>query len=282
MPATTPKHAALRYACSDLAFCYSRPTFGSAFSFLRRALMQLTWLDAQSPFPDTRLALGPDSEAPGLLAAGGDLGVDRLVHAYSQGIFPWYSEGQPILWWTPDPRMVLPVAEFKLHRSLRKTLTKFLRAQGCEVRVNTAFEQVIQACATTPRDGQDGTWILPEMVQAYIALHRHGVAHSVETWVDGELVGGLYGLNLGHMFFGESMFAHRTDASKIALAGLVALCRQRNIPLIDCQQNTGHLGSMGARPIARSEFEAHLSTLVGVRQPQAWAYDPYCWTTLGL
>ncbi|MDZ7813774.1 MAG: leucyl/phenylalanyl-tRNA--protein transferase [Ideonella sp.] len=244
--------------------------------------MQLTWLDSKSPFPDTRLAQGADSEAPGLLAAGGDLGVDRLVQAYSQGIFPWYSEGQPILWWSPDPRMVLPVAEFKLHRSLRKTLTKFLRAQGCEVRVNTAFERVIQACATTPREGQSGTWILPEMVRAYIELHQRGVAHSVETWVDGQLVGGLYGLNLGRMFFGESMFAHRTDASKIALAGLVALCRQRAIPLLDCQQNTGHLGSMGARPITRTEFEAQLSTLVGVQQAQAWAYDPYCWTTLGL
>ena len=244
--------------------------------------MQLTWLDAQSPFPDTRSALGADSEAPGLLAAGGDLSVGRLVEAYSKGIFPWYGEGQPILWWSPEPRMVLPVAEFKLHRSLRKTLTKFLRAQGCEVRVNTAFDRVIQACATTPRDGQNGTWILPEMVHAYIDLHRQGVAHSVETWIDGELVGGLYGLNLGQMFFGESMFAHRTDASKIALAGLVALCRQRGIPLIDCQQNTAHLGSMGARPIERAEFEAHLSTLVGVRPPQAWAYDPYCWTTLGL
>lgn len=244
--------------------------------------MQLTWLEPHSTFPDTRLALDDRSEASGLLAAGADLSAARLVDAYSKGIFPWYSDGQPILWWTPDPRMVLPVSEFKLHRSLRKTLVKFLRAQGCELRVDTAFEQVIQACATTPRDGQSGTWILPEMVHAYIDLHRQGVAHSIETWIGGELVGGLYGISLGHMFFGESMFAHRTDASKIALAGLVALCRQRDIPLIDCQQNTGHLGTLGARAISRAEFEAHLSTVVGVPLTRAWTYDPYCWTTLGL
>ncbi|TDM06328.1 MAG: leucyl/phenylalanyl-tRNA--protein transferase [Ideonella sp. MAG2] len=244
--------------------------------------MPLTWLEPHSPFPPTHQALGAESEAPGLLAVGADLSVQRLLDAYRQGIYPWYSEGQPILWWTPEPRMVLPVAEFKLHRSLRKTLLKFLRAQGCEIRVNTAFERVIQACATTPRDGQAGTWILPDMVQAYVSLHQHGVAHSVETWVDGELVGGLYGLCIGHMFFGESMFAHRTDASKMALAGLVALCRQRDIPLIDCQQNTAHLSTMGARPIPRAEFEAHLSTHVGVPLAQPWAYDPYCWTALGL
>ena len=244
-------------------------------------LMALTWLrDDALTFPPTALALDEHSEAPGLLAAGGDLRPERLVAAYRRGIFPWYATGQPILWWSTSPRMVLYTAEFKLSRSLRKTLQRFALTPGCEVRVDSAFGQVIRACASTPREGQDGTWIVPEMVAAYERLHALGVAHSVETWVDGELVGGLYGLNLGRMFYGESMFMRRTDASKIALAALVAMCRAHAIPLLDCQQQTRHLASLGARPLRRAQFEAHLAATVDAPAPAAWAFHPALWAQL--
>jgi leucyl/phenylalanyl-tRNA--protein transferase len=244
--------------------------------------MQLPWLRGDSPFPPTHLALGPDTDAPGLLAAGGDLSPRRLVAAYRQGIFPWYGEGQPLLWWTTDPRMVLPVAEFKLSRSLRKTLRRFLHTPGCEFRFDGATPAVIAACAAAPREGQDGTWIVPEMVAAYVSLHRLGIVHSVETWIDGQLAGGLYGVNLGRMFYGESMFARRTDASKLALAALVAFCRAEGITLIDCQQQTEHLASLGARPLPRAEFEAHLRQAVAEQPPRRWAYDRGCWRCLDL
>jgi leucyl/phenylalanyl-tRNA---protein transferase len=242
----------------------------------------LTWLDERTPLPGTAAALAADSEAPGLVAAGGRLTVKRLDEAYRKGIFPWYSPGQPVLWWSPDPRMVLPVAEFKLSRSLRKALTRFLRSPGCEIRFDSAFRRVIESCALTPRDGQDGTWIVPAVVDAYDEWHRAGRVHSAETWVDGELVGGLYFVNIGRMVFGESMFSHRTDASKLALAALVAACRARGVPLIDCQQNTGHLASLGAREIPRSAFEAHLARTLGEPAPADWTYDEAHWRTLGL
>jgi len=243
----------------------------------------IPWLDDDTePLPPTTQALGPDSEAPGLLAAGGRLSVARLTEAYRHGVFPWYGQGQPVLWWSPDPRMVLPVAEFKLARSLRKTLQKFLRTPGCELRIDSAFERVIRACAGAERGGQHGTWILPEMIEAYIAWHRAGAVHSVETWIDGELAGGLYGVSLGRMFFGESMFARRTDASKIALAALVCFCRAHGIPLIDCQQNTAHLASMGARELPRPAFERHLAAVVGEPGVRDWSYDPSYWAQLGL
>ena len=236
--------------------------------------MSIVWLsdDVQS-FPPTALALDEHTEAPGLLAAGGDLSPSRLVEAYRHGIFPWFSDNQPPLWWSPNPRMVLRTADFKLSRSLRKTLQKFDRTPGCEVRVDSAFASVIRACAQSERPGQDGTWILPDMVAAYERLHAMGVAHSIETWMDGELVGGLYGINLGRMFFGESMFMRRTDASKIALAALIGLCRERDIRLIDCQQQTRHLASLGARPIRRAVFEAHLAATVD-ESPPAWFMHP--------
>ena len=244
--------------------------------------MQLPWLRGDDPFPSTAQALGPETDAPGLLAAGGDLSPERLIDAYSHGIFPWYGEGQPLMWWSTDPRMVLPVAEFKLSRSLRKTLQRFLRTPGCEIRFDGDTPAVIAACAGTPREGQDGTWIVSEMVQAYVRLHQAGVVHSVETWVDGRLAGGLYGVSLGRMFFGESMFARLTDASKLALAALVAFCRAEGIALIDCQQETSHLASLGARPIPRAAFEAHLAQTVGQPPPARWAYDHGCWVQLGL
>ncbi|MDP4299473.1 leucyl/phenylalanyl-tRNA--protein transferase [Leptothrix discophora] len=234
------------------------------------------------PFPPTSAALGPDSDAPGLLCAGGRLGVARLTLAYRQGIFPWYSAGQPVLWWTTDPRMVLQVANFRLHRSLRKALQRFLVTPGCEIRVDSAFERVMRHCSATPREGQQGTWIVDEVIDAYVRMHRAGRAHSFETWVDGELVGGLYGVNIGRMFYGESMFAHRTDASKFALAALVAFCRAHGIDWIDCQQETAHLASMGASPLPRARFERHLSAVVDLPAPESWSYDPANWSRLDL
>jgi len=245
--------------------------------------LSIAWLeDRGDDFPPVELALGLRSEAPGLLAAGGDLKPARLRRAYEHGIFPWYSLGQPILWWSPDPRMVLYPGEFKLSRSLRKTLQRFVATPGCVVLVDTAFDQVIRACARTPRPGQDGTWIVPEMVTAYSMWHRLGDVHSFETWVDGELAGGLYGVAIGRMFFGESMFSHRTDASKIALAALVAFCRQHRIELIDCQQRTAHLASLGAREIARREFTRHVHAATQQEPVEEWAYHPAMWTQLGL
>ena len=241
----------------------------------------ICWLhSAEDPLPDTRLALPAGSEAPGLLAAGGELTPQRLTEAYSMGVFPWYSAGQPVLWWSPDPRMVLWVADFKLARSLRKTVARFARSPVCEVRIDSAFEQVIGACASTPRDGQDGTWIVPDMVQAYSRWHTLGAVHSFETWIDGELVGGLYGVCIGRMFFGESMFSRRTDASKIALAALVCFCREHGIELVDCQQRTGHLASMGGGELPRPAFEAAVAEGIARPAPAAWTYHQRLWKHL--
>ncbi len=238
----------------------------------------ITWLAHQNqPLPSTSQALGAGSEAPGLLAAGGELSQQRLIEAYSCGVFPWYSPGQPVLWWSPDPRMVLPVAEFRLSRSLRKTVTRFAVAPNCELRIDSALRRVMHACAETPRDGQDGTWIMPEMIAAYCDWPA---VHSFETWIGGELVGGLYGVSLGRMFFGESMFAHRTDASKIAMAALVCFCRAHGIDLIDCQQRTEHLASMGARELARPEFESLITPRLREPRVREWTYDPAHWQRL--
>jgi len=220
-----------------------------------------------------------DSDAPGLLAAGGDLETATLCAAYAQGIFPWFGPDQPILWWSPDPRMVLEPIRFRLHRSLRKTLRRFENTPRCEIRFDSAFDQVIEACAHSPRRGQNGTWIVPQMIQAYQTLHRAGYAHSVETWVDGQLVGGLYCVALGKAVFGESMFARTTDASKIALAALVAFCRHHGIDLIDCQQNTHHLASLGAHEIPREEF-LHQITQARQQTPPDWRFDPLYWRDL--
>ena len=243
----------------------------------------IRWLkDAADPLPEARQALGADSEAPGLVAAGGELTNGRLAEAYAKGIFPWYSQGQPILWWSPDPRMVLLPAEFKLARSLKKTLRRFIATPGCELRIDSAFDRVIAACATTPRGGGGGTWIVPEMIDAYRRWHLAGSVHSVETWIDGELAGGLYGVGLGRMFFGESMFSHRTDASKIALAGLVAFCRDHGIETIDCQQRTDHLASFGGREISRSDFQRRVGTALALPEVPDWSYDLRLWQQFGL
>jgi leucyl/phenylalanyl-tRNA---protein transferase len=239
----------------------------------------LPWLEPGQAFPPVETAWNVDDPAPGLLAAGGVLDVPTLASAYAQGIFPWYSAGQPILWWSTNPRMVLPTHAFRLHRSLRKSIQKLLREERLVIRIDHSFERVIQACAYTPRDGQQGTWILPAIVKAYVQLHRAGIAHSVETWIDGELVGGLYGVNLGRMMFGESMFSRQADASKIALAALVAFCREHEIPMIDCQQDTAHLASMGAELIERRRFSQHLRIAVNQTSP-AWNFLPVYWRHL--
>lgn len=241
--------------------------------------MKLPWLQPGDPFPPADAAWGSDQPAPGLLAAGGALDVDTLVRAYTGGIFPWFSADQPILWWSTAPRMVLPVRDFLLHRSLRKTLRRWVKDANAEVRFDSAFDQVIQACATSPREGQGGTWIVPEMVQAYIDLHRAGHAHSVETWIDGELVGGLYCVAVGRAVFGESMFARRTDASKLALCALVAYCRAHGVDMIDCQQNTRHLASLGGREIPRDSFLAHVAAASG-RPALDWKFEPVYWKSL--
>ena len=238
--------------------------------------MKLPWLEPGDQFPDVAQTWGETDPIPGLLAAGGALDVDTLLQAYGHGIFPWFSDGQPILWWSPDPRMVLQTANFRLHRSLRKTLEKFRRDAACEIRINHAFGDVIRACATSPRDGQAGTWILPQMVEAYESLHRAGYAHSVETWVDGVLVGGLYCVAVGKAVFGESMFARSTDASKIALAALVALCRRNQIPMVDCQQNTRHLASLGAAELPRAVFVEHITHHHTLPTPE-WVFEPLYW-----
>lgn len=219
----------------------------------------IPWLAERSPFPPVERAL---KHPNGLLAAGGDLSAERLLAAYRNGIFPWYSEGEPLLWWSPDPRMVLYTAEMKISR----TLTKSTRNRGYEVRIDTAFSRVLEGCAGTRR-GQPGTWLGPEMRAAYLRLHELGYAHSFETWQADTLVGGLYGMALGRMFYGESMFSRTTDASKVALAALARELRARGFPMIDCQMNTPHLASLGAREIKRTDFLHAVSALVNYAEP---------------
>ncbi len=210
----------------------------------------IPWLGRSDPLPPVESALKVPN---GLLAASEHLDVDRLLSAYRQGIFPWYGAEDPVLWWSPDPRMVLPVADFRISRSLRKTLRRAARSRDLHIYVDRSFERVMRSCAE-PRVGQDGTWIGSEMVNAYVELHRRGYAHCVEAWREDRLAGGLYGVSIGRVFFGESMFSRETDASKICLAALVQILRDAHVRVIDCQQNTRHLASLGAREIPRSEF----------------------------
>jgi len=225
----------------------------------------IPWLQTDSPFPPVSRAL---PQPNGLLAAGGDLSPQRLLEAYRHGIFPWFNPGDPILWWSPDPRMILIPSEFKLSHSLRKTLRK----GAFEMRTDTAFEQVMRACAA-PRDGENGTWVTEEMIAAYCELHRMGHAHSVEVWMGDELAGGLYGVAIGKMFYGESMFSRRTDASKIALAHLARQLERRGFGMIDCQMHTSHLASLGARTIPRAEFIARLQELINCTPLTEFRFD---------
>lgn len=229
----------------------------------------IPWLPREPVFPPLESALTADDNANGLLAAGGDLSPERILAAYRRGIFPWFSQGDPILWWSPDPRMVLSPAGIRITRSLARTL----RNANYEVRLDSDFAQVIAHCAHTPRRGQRGTWILPEMQEAYLRLHALGYAHSVETWVDDQLVGGLYGLALGRAFFGESMFSHVRDASKIALAHLCLYLQRKDFGIIDCQMETAHLATLGAAPISRQDFAQILSSLTQNEAPEKWPAD---------
>ncbi len=223
----------------------------------------IPWLEQDDPFPAVGKAL---SRPNGLLCAGADLSVERLLDAYRHGIFPWFSEGESILWWSPDPRMVLFPEELKVSRSLAKTL----RREHYEVRLDTAFAAVIHECSL-PRPAQDGTWITPQMQQAYCRLHELGYAHSVETWIDGKLSGGLYGVAIGRAFYGESMFSRVTDTSKIALAHLARYLERQGFAVIDCQMKTAHLASLGAREIRRRELAHSLETWTSEGQgPDKW------------
>ena len=215
----------------------------------------IPWLGRAHDFPPLERALGQPN---GLLAAGGDLSAGRLLAAYSRGIFPWFSDGEPILWWSPDPRMVLYPAEVRVSRSLRKAL----RRDEHEVRVDTAFTAVMRACAE-PRPHQAGTWIVPAMIGAYAELHARGYAHSVETWRAGELVGGLYGVRIRRFFAGESMFSSARDASKVALVALVDMLTADGVTLLDVQWSTPHLESLGAIDIPRDEYLRRLDKAVG-------------------
>ena len=224
----------------------------------------IPWLEGDAPFPPLRDALRHPN---GLIAAGGDLSAERLLAGYRQGIFPWFSEHDQIRWWSPDPRMVLFPEELRVSRSLAKAM----RNRPHEIRIDHDFAAVVAACAA-PREGASGTWITDAMRDAYERLHRLGHAHSVETWIDGELAGGLYGVALGRVFFGESMFTRARDASKIALVALVERCRREGIALIDCQMHTPHLESLGAREIPRRDFARRLQELVHyTRAPGSWS-----------
>ncbi|MDH4449939.1 MAG: leucyl/phenylalanyl-tRNA--protein transferase [Rhodoferax sp.] len=246
---------------------------------MTQPLPNLPWLAPEDPFPPIFEAWGDHTPAPGLLAAGGALSTTNLLNAYSHGIFPWFSEDQPILWWSTNPRMTLHTPEFRLHRSLRKVIRKFIATPGAEICINHDFHAVIDACSSSVRRGQTGTWISPQIRVAYENLHREGYAHSVETWQDGELTGGLYCVAIGRAVFGESMFANRTDASKIALAALVGMTRSQGVNWIDCQQVTDHLAFMGARPIDRTVFAQSVS--VSLReQPIDWTFQPVYWDEL--
>lgn len=228
--------------------------------------MQLTLLDPNQPeqaFPALCKAL---NDPNGLLAIGGCLSPQRIINAYRHGIFPWFNPGEPILWWSPDPRLVLFPDKLKVSRSLNKTLRK----QLFEIRFDYAFADVINACGA-PRRDQGGTWITEDMKQAYIHLHRRGIAHSVEAWRDGELVGGLYGIGIGQVFFGESMFHKQTDASKVVFVHLVRQLTAWGYQLIDCQVSSEHLISLGAEDIPRGKFADLLNRLCQQQpDPRAW------------
>ena len=214
-------------------------------------MIQIPYLQYELSFPPVDSATDD-----GLLAYGGDLSPERLLLAYKSGIFPWYNAGEPILWWAPDPRFVLFLDEFILRKSLKKRMKHF------EIRYDTAFTEVMRECGSIKREGQEGTWIIPELIEAFSVLHDMGYAHSIEAWQDGKLVGGLYGVMIGKMFFGESMFAKVSDASKVAFATLVGRLKNEDCKMIDCQIPSPHLRSLGAREISRKEFMQHLQEQV--------------------
>lgn len=234
---------------------------------MNRQGLDVRWIEPSAPpdaFPDPSIAL---DDPNGLLAIGGDLSVARLLAAYRRGVFPWFSAGQPILWWTPDPRAVMLPAEFRLSRSLRKAM----RRDELSVSIDQDFAAVVAGCAD--REHDTGTWITAEMSTAYCELHAAGHAHSIEVWRGDDLVGGVYGVNIGLVFFGESMFSRESNGSKIALARLMHHCRSSGIELLDCQIASAHLASLGSREISRTEFNAGLERLTGFPAPETWHSD---------
>lgn len=239
-------------------------------------MTRVVWLSPSDPpdaFPPVENAL---REPDGLLAAGGDLSSERLLYAYRKGIFPWYDEGQPLLWWSPDPRCVLRPGDLHLSRRTRR----YIRRSGTEIRFNTAFGDVIRACAA-PRSSQQGTWITPAMIAAYEALHDEGWAHSIEVWRDDRLVGGLYGIAVGRVLFGESMWSEEANVSKIALLALERCMDSGDLCMIDCQVLSGHLISLGAAAIPRSEFVSAIESLCEpVCRFENWPSDPIISTDL--
>lgn len=232
---------------------------------------RVTWLSPDDPpdsFPPVTMAL---TDPNGLLAAGGDLGAQRLLSAYRNGIFPWYDEGQPILWWSPDPRCVFLAGDFHASRRFQRDL----RRSSAEIRINTAFAEVIRECAG-PRRSEQGTWITPDMMTSYKYLHQNGWANSIEVWQSGKLVGGLYGLAIGKAFFGESMFSSIPNASKMALMYVARQLGNGEIELLDCQVESPHLTGLGARLISRSDFAGRLESACGTGQsPKKWPDGPF-------
>ena len=240
---------------------------------------RLTWLAPGDPFPQLSEAWGQGSPAPGLLAAGEQLDTPLLLQAYRQGIFPWFSAGQPVLWWSPDPRMVLDPQALRVRRSLRQSMRQWLALDGVELIFDRDFPEVMNRCATQPRPGQSGSWIVPDIVRAYTGLHEQGLAHSAELRRHGRLLAGLYFVALGHAVFGESMFTTVSDGSKLALCLLVSVARHHGVKMIDCQQNTRHLASLGAAEMPRQQFIAHLQQ--GQTRPAIdWARETLYWHEL--
>lgn len=237
-------------------------------------MSQIAWLGPQDPFPNPLNEADPDPSVPGLIAVSENIYPGQLARAYQQGIFPWYSDNQPILWWSPDPRMVLKPAEFKCSDSLRKIIRVFCQHTQSQIVVDEDFGAVIRSCATSSRKDQDGTWITHEIIDAYTVLHDQGNAHSIAVIEDGQLTGGLYCVSFGAMVFGESMFSRKTNASKIALAALSAWCLKNDIEMIDCQQETAHLLSLGAAPMPRRHFLEQLQISVNqTKIKHSWTFD---------
>ncbi|BDT75110.1 leucyl/phenylalanyl-tRNA--protein transferase [Polynucleobacter sp. KF022] len=235
---------------------------------------QIAWLGPHDPFPNPLLEADPDPSVPGLIAVSEQIYPGQLARAYQQGIFPWYSDNQPVLWWSPDPRMVLKPKDFKCSESLRKIIRLFCQDAHSQIAVDADFGAVIRSCATSARKDQDGTWITHEIMDAYTALHEQGNAHSIAVMENGQLMGGLYCVSFGAMVFGESMFSRKTNASKIALAALSAWCLKNGVHMIDCQQETAHLHSLGAAPIPRQVFLEQLQiSLNQTKIDKSWTFD---------
>ena len=237
-------------------------------------MSQIVWLGPQDPFPDPLTEADLDPNVPGLIAVSEHIFPGQLARAYQAGIFPWYSDNQPVLWWSPDPRMVLDPENFKCSDSLKKHLRHFCQDVASQILVDADFSAVVRACATSKRKDQDGTWITHEIMEGYTTLHEEGHAHSIAVAHQGQLIGGLYCVSFGAMVFGESMFSYETNASKIALAALSAWCLQHQINMIDCQQETPHLRSLGAAPIPRTQFLNQLQTsLIQSNIERPWTFD---------